>query len=101
MCWLLCLVLTAAFEEGVVMTVTEDTVSKWGLSGPYWGVASKKPPQLTGTTEAPVGLASAPQSLSEHRVFRCILGQEPSCYPEFVSVTFDCVVVETLKDTER
>lgn len=48
------------------MTVTEDTVSKWGLSGPYWGVASKKPPQLTGTAEAPVGLTSAPQSLSEH-----------------------------------
>lgn len=91
----------AAFEEGVVMTVTEDTVSKWGLSGPYWGVASKKPPQLTG---APVGPISAPRSLSEHlngRVFRCILGQEPSCYPEFVSVTLDCVIVETLKDTER
>lgn len=68
------------------------------------GVANKKPPQLTGTAEAPVGLTSAPQSLSEHlngRVFRCFLGQEPSCYPEFVSVTLDCVSIETLKDTER
>lgn len=47
MCWLLCLVLSAADGETGMMTVTEqEAISKRAVSGSYWGVASEKPRQL-------------------------------------------------------